>query len=436
MNTRTNTVCWFFAALVLAMPVFAASDARDFEANVPDPPDDFVATVPVNNGAVVALADGRIMMIGGKQVIYSQDGGRTWSGASRVFVNGKELTAGGVISFIRLKSGALGMVYNSSAPAVDARRGQDLYFRRSTDEGHTWSEGSALIPPGLTWETSSRLHDTLVQLEDGRLVIPVYRGFPTRYREFEGAAAFGTFRGLPFKTETHGHLPELEFSFVYYSDDEGQTWKIARHRARDALIWKDNVAGFWSCSEPNVAQLKDGRLVMFMRNILGRIYATTSQDEDGAITWRLPVPTELASSLSPCRLRRIPSTGDLLCIWNQVSGDEIRRGYRRGRLSLAISTDDGKTWKNFKSLYTSGGLEERSHVLPEKEIGMVRAAKQVGELPEDFGIAHYSNAHFIKDHVFITYSLHDGLQVKEGKVKDAPWQRKLLIRPVDWLYAK
>ena len=50
-----------------------------------------------------------------------------------------------------------------------------------------------------------------------------------------------------------------------------------------------------------------------------------------ANTWSLPQPTELASSYSPCRLRTIPTAGDLLCVWNQVSGDEIRRGLRRSR---------------------------------------------------------------------------------------------------------
>jgi hypothetical protein len=139
-------------------------------------------------------------------------------------------------------------------------------------------------------------------------------------------------------------------------------------------------------------------------------------------------------SYSPCRLRRIPTTGDLLCIWNQMSADEIRRGYRRGRLSLAISTDDGKTWKNFKSLYTSAGLQEKARVEPDKENGMVRAKKDVGELPAQFGLAHYPNAHFVKDHVFITFSLSEGLRLSGDKVEMIPGQRKLLIRPIKWLY--
>ena len=88
----------------------------------------------------------------------------------------------------------------------------------------------------------------------------------------------------------------------------------------------------------------------------------------------------------------------------------------------------------FKTLFTSGGLQERDRVKPEADIGMVRARKDVGELPPDFGMAYYPNAHFIKDHVFITYGVRQGLRAQDGKVESVSTQRQLLIRPVRWLY--
>jgi hypothetical protein len=117
-----------------------------------------------------------------------------------------------------------------------------------------------------------------------------------------------------------------------------------------------------------------------------------------------------------------------------MSAEEIRRGYRRGRLSLAISSDDGRTWKGFKTLFTSGGLENRDRIEPEAEIEMVRARKDVGELPPDFGMAYYPNARFIENHVFITYGVRQGLRAQDGKVEFLSTQRQLLIRPVGWLY--
>ena len=144
----------------------------------------------------------------------------------------------------------------------------------------------------------------------------------------------------------------MDTTFVYYSDDEGETWQASR----ELVIWhKDGFGGIWPTDEPSLAELKDGRVLLFLRTTLGRVYHTVSNDRGS--TWHLPEPTELPASYTPARLRRIPGTGDLLAIWNQVSRDEIRQGYGRGRLTLAISADDGKTWKNFKTLHASEGLE-------------------------------------------------------------------------------
>jgi len=49
-------------------------------------------------------------------------------------------------------------------------------------------------------------------------------------------------------------------------------------------------------------------------------------------------------------LARIPSTGDLLLIWNQASIEEILDGLSRHRLSTAISKDGGLTWRHFHNL--------------------------------------------------------------------------------------
>lgn len=411
--------------LVLALSPPLTAD----EAKVPEPSDNYTGTAPVDNGSLVALKDGRLLMIGsGTQASYSKDGGRTWTPAEAIKVNGKPL--GGAIdptSLIRLKSGKLALLYGRDARAVCAPPGHDLFFLTSSDQGQTWSQERQINLPGVT---ATPYHDVLTQLESGRLVLPVRWLISGRYPEVQGAGAFGSFRGKRFHVEGHAHIPEMDTTFVYFSDDEGKTWRASK---TEVIIWhKDGLGGMWPCDEPGIAQLKDKRLLMFMRTTLGRIYATTSND--GGENWHMPQPTKLAMSYSPCRLRRIPTTGDLLCVWNQVSADEIRRGYRRGRLSLAISTDDSKTWKKFKTLYTSAGLKEQAKVEPEKEIGMVRALKDVGELPEKFGLAHYPNAHFIKGHVFLTFGVQEELRVNGEKVEMRPGQRKLLIRPIKWLY--
>jgi len=129
--------------------------------------------------------------------------------------------------------------------------------------------------------------------------------------------------------------------------------------------------------EPTIAETKDGKVLFFARSTVGRIVQSWS--DDGGVHWTPVLPTNLANSYSPARLVRIPKTGDLLCVWNHMSGEEIRRGYRRGRLTAAISKDGGHAWENFKTLELSEGLDDVARVEPEYPITMlVRARKNVG----------------------------------------------------------
>ena len=87
---------------------------------------------------------------------------------------------------------------------------------------------------------------------------------------------------------------------------------------------------------------------MFARSTLGRIIESRS-DDDG-VSRNRGLPNRLCNSYSPVRLRTIPTTGDRHRVWNRVMPDEILGGYRRSRLSSAISADGGQTWQHFKTL--------------------------------------------------------------------------------------
>jgi hypothetical protein len=141
-----------------------------------------------------------------------------------------------------------------------------------------------------------------------------------------------------------------------------------------------------------------------------------------------PQPTDLASSYSPCRIRRIPKTGDLLLFWNQVSGDEIRAGYRRGRLSTAISKDDGKTWQHFRTV-DRVVLPPAGRVAPDAEPAMARAFRYVGELPDDYGAVSYPNIGFHKDSVFLVWTR----SVVKPRTGDVTGLR-LRVLPLSWFY--
>gem|GEM_PF-5657123 len=267
----------------------------------------------------------------------------------------------------------------------------------------------------------------------GRLVIPVREGHTVHAGLWQGAGATGLVYGRPVTTEGHAHAMEMDITFVYTSTDGGESW---RRSEGDIIVWKDDGrGGMWPCDEPNVAALRDGRLLLFVRTTLGRLYQCFSSD--GGRRWSYPEPTALPASYSPCCLKRVPDNdytrrtgraGDLLCIWNNVSYAEVRRGFRRGRLSAAVSADNGATWAHARTLDTAG-LPVVDGFAAVTEPQLTRAAAELGELPVPFGNVHYPDVTFFKDRVLVKY-------VKSYVKPKLDQGARLQDLPLDWFYEK
>ncbi|MFH0965839.1 MAG: exo-alpha-sialidase [Planctomycetota bacterium] len=265
----------------------------------------------------------------------------------------------------------------------------------------------------------------------GALVIPCREGHTVHGGLWKGVEATGTVLGERVTVEGHAHAMEMDISFAYISANGGDSWSRSQG---DIIIWKDEgLGGMWPCDEPNVAVLKDGRLLMFIRTTLGRLYQTFSTD--GGKTWDYPTPTDLPSSYSPCSLKTFPDNeytraagcaGDLLCVWNNVSFEEIRRGYRRGRLSAAVSSDDGKTWTHVRTV-DAGGLPPLDEVAPLSEPQMARAEQDLGELPLGFAAVSYPDVVFWKDRVLVKYD-------KAFKNPPLSMGSKLRSLPLSWFF--
>ena len=148
-------------------------------------------------------------------------------------------------------------------------------------------------------------------------------------------------------------------------------------------------------------------------------------------------------------LVRIPSTGDLLCVWNQVSGEEIRRGWHRGRLSLAISKDSGLTWENFKTLELQDGMDDVARVAPEFPIAReVQGRPGLGRLVDGYAQFGYPNVDFVDDQVIIRYyrrwvvGTPDATKRTwadyEKQKKQLPYQTDGVLRiyPLEWFYER
>lgn len=95
-------------------------------------------------------------------------------------------------------------------------------------------------------------------------------------------------------------------------------------------------------------ELRDGRILMWIRTDAGRQYFCHSSDRGE--TWGVPQPSPLLSPLSPASIRRLP-TGDLLALWNdhaarpgmKTRGPAWAHGARTP-LAAAVSRDEGETW--------------------------------------------------------------------------------------------
>ena len=392
----------------------AEPDKADVESSQQE--DYFEGSPPSGYGSFVDHKDGRLMFISGGNVWYSSDGGRTWSEPNNL--NLPE-NIGGVNSAIRLNSGKLGVYCNGywcvRFALFASAKADRLRLTVSSDEGETWSE-----PVDMN-QSGSPYYDTMIQTKNGRLILPVRTTAAGHDGMYEKTSAYGTVGGERTQVEGHAQWPEMDYAWCHYSDDEGETWFRSD---REIVIWKDDgYGGMWPVDEPNIIELSDGRIMMFARTTLGRIYKVFS--EDGGHRWWYPEATELASSYSPCRLRRIPNTGDLICVWNQVSGDEIRNGCRRNRLSVAILSDDGSTWEHFKTIEAMPPLKPVGRIEPE-EPGMVRARRELGELDPDFATVSYPNIGFHGDEVLISYQW-ARLHPRQGRTK-------LRIYPIKWFY--
>jgi len=315
-------------------------------------------------GSMISLKDGRVMLISGHlsttkkptpgvTANFSSDGGRTWSDPFPLNLEKDSPKRDNVRPcLIRLASGKLGLARTrKSWDDFPSLLYQSLAtFHTSQDEGQTWSDG-VVINPNDNRESNS--YDNIIQLPTGRLLIPFWEikgPKPTIIEDAKMHMRFGERFSVP---RAYG----MQSCLAYYSDDEGRTW----HRSRNEVYATIDrgVGGSYKTGEPAIAELADGRILLLGHTELGRLYKSYS--EDGGETWLEAEPTDLVCKAGPMCLKRLPDSDDLLVIWNQVSAWEQMIGIYRHRLTCAISSDGGVTWKNHKNLES---LDDVSYLEP------------------------------------------------------------------------
>ena len=191
------------------------------------------------------------------------------------------------------------------------------FSRKSTDGGHTWTAHKPMVDME-TW-LGCPANDRMIVHSSGRLITPM---------------SIQTVRPNP--EDGRGLLQPVR------SDDMGETWQLSSNVS--AVKDPDHPGA----SEPVVVERKDGSLLFFNRTRLGTIWAAESHDRGETVSE--PWDTGIQCPAAPCIVKRIPSTGDLLLIWNNAKPDRPGSGGPRMPLTTAISRDDGETWNNVKDL--------------------------------------------------------------------------------------
>ncbi|MEI6257947.1 MAG: sialidase family protein [Planctomycetota bacterium] len=235
----------------------------------------------------------------------STDGGRTWREQGRLKIEWplKGMVSDQGISFLRLKDGRLAIVLPRHVLGLHGGGVPAISF--SSDDGATWSAAKMLIEQDNAYYV---MNDRLIQLESGRLLLPVSR----KAGKDEG---------------------DRDESLAMLSDDGGASWRLSRGRAR-----LDKPRGM---QEPCAVERTDGRVRLLARTGAGSIH--TSISADGGETWSEPEPTTLESPCSSLTLRRAPD-GRLVCLYNHATPLNDGAFFPRTPLVYALSADEGATW--------------------------------------------------------------------------------------------
>ncbi len=215
------------------------------------------------------------------------------------------------------------------------------------------------------------------------------------------------------------HRTDRSGAFIYYSDDDGRTWK----KSEQVTVPLHQKGGFhqgvrWNhgAVEPTIVELKDGRLWMVMRTSQDKHYQSFS--EDGGETWSASTPSPFYGTITMPTFYRL-ADGRLLFFWcNTTPLPELSRANgvwddvftNRDVAHVAISEDDGKNWIGMREFLLND--QRNSPVFGEN----TRSG-------EDKSVHQIQAVEIEPGKIFVSVGQHREC-------------RKMLLFDVDWIYEK
>ncbi len=278
-------------------------------------------------GPFTHSADGKVIAIDSRATFVSADGGQTWSNPRPVKgASEKGITVSNERALMRTKDGSLIAAF------------MNLNERKWTWNNKLFDAPGAKLPTwamrsrddGVTWNHVQKLHENwsgavrdMIQTKSGRIIFTAMKML---------------------------NNPGRHSVLTYWSDDDGKTWTASN------LIDLGGKGHHGGVTEPTIVELEDGRLWLLIRTNWGEFWSAYSYD--GGKFWRVLKPSGIPSSSAPAMLQRLHS-GRLVLLWNRpypegkktwpLSGgdglwSETPVSNHREELSIAWSTDEGRTW--------------------------------------------------------------------------------------------
>ncbi len=326
----------------VSVDVFTAGEGGYHTYRIP-------SAIVTPKGAVLAFCEGRKNGRGDAGDIdlvlrRSSDGGKTWGPMEVVWDDGPN-TCGNPCPVVDRATGTIWLLLTHNFGEDTERRivenegkgTRTVWVSRSEDDGVTWSK-----PVEITgdvkrkrWSWYATGPGVGIQTRDGRLVVPC---------------------------DSKEDLGRAGSAHVILSDDHGKTWRLG------------GVVGD-RFNECQVAELADGTLLLNMRN-----HSPTSRRErgialsrDGGLTWSEgtwdPALVEPVCQASLLRYTLERDHGK-----NRLLFSNPASATARVKLTVRLSTDEGKTWPVARTVHEGPAAYSCLTVLPDLSIGCLYEA--------------------------------------------------------------
>lgn len=298
------------------------------------------AMITTPNGTILAFCEGRTNGsddFGNINIVMkrSDDNGKTWN-ELKTIVDYGHLQAGNpapVVDYTdpNFADGRIFLFYNTgNNHEYEVRKGnglREVWYKTSTDNGVTWSEGT-----NITLQTHYPKQPSVNPAYNFKEDWRTYANTPGHAIQLQS----GKYKGRIFIAANHssgGPLPNYEDcnAHAFYTDDHGSTFKLAQ------------TVQLPGSNESMATVLSDDKVLMNTRNQRGDVRARiVSISSNGGESWDTTYfDTTLIDPVNQASILTLGYKKNKAIIAFCNTADIKKRDH----LTLRISYDEGKTWK-------------------------------------------------------------------------------------------